>query len=62
MPMTNEASDIAEQMIKLTAADGFSFQGFRASPKGESRGGLVILQEIFGLTDQMKSVVRSYAP
>src|SRR6185312_933246 len=54
-------ADIVEQTIQLTAADGFQFGAFRASPRGEKRGGLVILQEIFGLTDQMKSVVRRYA-
>jgi carboxymethylenebutenolidase len=50
-----------ESFVQLTAADGFRLQGFRAKPLGPARGGLVVLQEIFGLTDQMKSVVRSYA-
>jgi carboxymethylenebutenolidase len=52
---------VSEQMQTLTAADGFKLQAFRATPQGAIRGGLVVLQEIFGLTDQMKSVVRSYA-
>jgi carboxymethylenebutenolidase len=52
---------ISEQMQTLTAADGFKLHAFRATPQGAIRGGLVVLQEIFGLTDQMKSVVRSYA-
>jgi len=51
----------SEANVALTAADGFRFQGFRVAPQGQRRGGLVVLQEIFGLTDQMKSVVRSYA-
>lgn len=59
--MTNQAADIIETTIKLKAADGFSFEAFRASPKQGSKGGLVILQEIFGITDQLKGVVRSYA-
>jgi len=54
-------ADIVEETIKLTAADGFSFEAFRASPKGASKGGLIVLQEIFGLTDQLKGVVRAYA-
>jgi len=53
--------DITETTVKLTAADGFSFEAFRASPKQASKGGLVILQEIFGITDQLKGVVRAYA-
>src|SRR3569623_2564673 len=52
---------ITETTETLTAADGFKLQGFRAKPAGAVRGGLVILQEIFGLTDQLKGVVRSYA-
>jgi carboxymethylenebutenolidase len=59
--MPSESADITETTLKLTAADGFSLQAFRASPKQASKGGLVVLQEIFGLTDQLKSVVRSYA-
>jgi carboxymethylenebutenolidase len=59
--MPSETVDIIETTIKLKAADGFSFEVFQASPKQGSKGGLVVLQEIFGLTDQLKSVVRSYA-
>ena len=56
--MTN---DITEGTTTLTAADGFTLEAFRATPAGTPRGGLVILQEIFGITDQLKGVVRSYA-
>ena len=59
--MTNDAQDIVEQMIKLKAADGHTFEAFHAAPKRGSKGGLVVLQEIFGLTDQLKGVVRAYA-
>jgi carboxymethylenebutenolidase len=59
--MAVETNDIIEEMTRLTAADGFSLEAFHAYPKQGSRGGLVILQEIFGLTDQLKSVVRKYA-
>jgi carboxymethylenebutenolidase len=55
------AEEISEQTVTLAATDGFSFEAFRATPRGTIRGGLVVLQEIFGLTEQMKSVVRSYA-
>ena len=59
--MANGTADITETTVKLTAADGFTFEAFQASPKQGSKGGLVILQEIFGITDQLKGVVRSYA-
>jgi len=59
--MSAGAAEIVETTVKLKAADGFAFEAFRASPKGPAKGGLVVLQEIFGLTDQLKGVVRSYA-
>ena len=49
-----------EQMIKVSAEDGHSFDAFRATPDSP-RGGLVILQEIFGMTEQLKSVTRAWA-
>jgi carboxymethylenebutenolidase len=57
----NAESGSTEAFVPLTAADGFKLQGFRVKPSGPARGGLVVLQEIFGLTEQMKSVVRAYA-
>lgn len=45
----------------LTASDNFTLDAFVARAEGVSKGGLVILQEIFGVTDQLKSVARSYA-
>jgi carboxymethylenebutenolidase len=59
--MAGNAHQIIEEIVALTAADGFSLEGYRAKPSHGSKGGLVILQEIFGLTDQLKDVVRSYA-
>jgi carboxymethylenebutenolidase len=53
--------DIAEETITLTAADGHKLEAFHAKPKGDSKGGLVILQEIFGITEQLKGVARAYA-
>jgi len=48
-------------MVRLTAADGFVLAAFKAGAGADRRGGLVILQEIFGLTDQLKSVARFFA-
>ena len=50
---------MSEQMIKITAEDGHTFDAFRATP-GYPQGGLVILQEIFGMTEQLKSVTRAW--
>lgn len=54
-------SEITESFITLTAADGFTVSAYRATPKTTPRAGLVVLQEIFGLTEQMKSTVKSFA-
>lgn len=54
-------TEIREETIKLTAADGFMLEAFRATPSEPVKGGLVVLQEIFGLTDQLRNVVRAYA-
>jgi carboxymethylenebutenolidase len=48
-------------MIRLTSADGFALDAFKATAGASRVGGLVILQEIFGLTDQLKSVARFFA-
>ena len=47
-------------MIRVTAVDGHTFDAYRATPD-HTRGGFVILQETFGLTEQLKSVARSWA-
>ena len=48
-------------MTALTAADGHRLDCWIEPPQGARRGGLVILQEIFGVTDQLKAVARRYA-
>lgn len=59
--MPDPESEHSEAMVRLTAADGFSLDAFEAAAVGDRAGGLVILQEIFGLTDQLKSVARFFA-
>lgn len=48
-------------MTTLTAADGHQLECWMEPAQGTRRGGIVILQEIFGITDQLKGVARSYA-
>jgi carboxymethylenebutenolidase len=50
-----------EAMVRLKASDGVMLDAFEASAGGKRLGGLVILQEVFGVTDQLKSVARRYA-
>ena len=49
------------EMIELTAADGHRFAAWKALPKGKARGGLVVIQEIFGVTEQMKRCTERFA-
>jgi carboxymethylenebutenolidase len=48
-------------MITLKAADGFSLGAYEARPEGKPRGGLVVIQEIFGVNPHIKRVCDGYA-
>ncbi|MHB8528539.1 MAG: dienelactone hydrolase family protein [Caulobacteraceae bacterium] len=47
--------------IKSTAADGFSFAAYHASPNGERKGGVVVIQEIFGIDEHVRRNVDRWA-
>jgi carboxymethylenebutenolidase len=47
--------------IKLTASDGFELSAWRAEPTGAPRGGLVVVQEIFGVNAHIRSVADGFA-
>jgi carboxymethylenebutenolidase len=47
--------------IQLTAGDGFQFPAYVAQPAVQSRGGLVVLQEIFGVNSHIRDVADRYA-
>ncbi len=49
------------QTITLKAADGHSFPAYVAEPAGTPRGGIVVLQEIFGVNSHIRSVADGYA-
>ena len=49
------------EMIDLTAADGHHFAAWKVLPAGPPKGGLVIIQEIFGVTEQMKRCTERFA-
>lgn len=48
-------------MVRLTAADGHELDAYVAEPKGKARGGVVVVQEIFGVTGHIKRVADQYA-
>ena len=49
------------KMIELTAADGHKLAAYRADPAGTPRGGIVVIQEIFGVNSHIRSVTDGYA-
>jgi carboxymethylenebutenolidase len=48
-------------MIELKAADGHKLAAYRAEPAGKPRGGVVVIQEIFGVNSHIRSVADGYA-
>jgi carboxymethylenebutenolidase len=49
------------QDITLKAEDGHQPSAYRADPKGRARGGVVIVQEIFGVNHHIRNVSDGYA-
>ena len=50
-----------ETHIELKAADGHRLAACRVAPAGKPRGGVVIVQEIFGLNRHIRAVATEYA-
>src|SRR5512138_3408714 len=48
-------------MIDLKAGDGHAFKAYLAEPAERPRGGIVVLQEIFGVNSHIRSVADGYA-
>src|SRR5260370_39839200 len=42
--------------ITLTAPDGHKLGGYRADPEGAPQGGVVVIQEIFGVNHHIRAV------
>ncbi|MFL6689020.1 MAG: dienelactone hydrolase family protein [Alphaproteobacteria bacterium] len=48
-------------MIKMTMTDGAEIGVYRVEPKAARRGGLVVIQEIFGINEHVKQVSDGFA-
>ncbi|MEO8812343.1 MAG: dienelactone hydrolase family protein [Caulobacteraceae bacterium] len=48
-------------MIRSTAADGFAFAAYRAAPATGRKGGVIVIQEIFGLDEHVRRDVDRWA-
>ncbi len=49
------------EMLTLTAEDGHRLGAYRAAPAGTARGGLVVVQEIFGVNSHIKRTCDGFA-
>ena len=49
------------ERFKLTASDGFVLNAYRARPEGKARGGVVLIQEVWGLSNWIRSVADRWA-
>ncbi|KAF1021453.1 MAG: Carboxymethylenebutenolidase [Paracidovorax wautersii] len=49
------------QFVQLTSKDGFTLSAYVAEPEGAPRGGVVVVQEIFGVNHHIRDVADAYA-
>jgi carboxymethylenebutenolidase len=47
--------------VELSASDGHHLSAYLAEPAGKPRGGIVVIQEIFGVTRHIRAVADQYA-
>src|SRR5215212_852875 len=49
------------ETIRLKASDGFELSAYVAKPSGTPKGGLVVVQEIFGVNGHIRRVTKGFA-
>lgn len=49
------------KVVKLRASDGFELDAYVAQPEGKPKGGLVVVQEIFGVNQHIRAVADRFA-
>jgi carboxymethylenebutenolidase len=49
------------RMLKLKMSDGAEIGVYHVNPKGERRGGLILIQEIFGVTEHIMDLCDGYS-
>jgi carboxymethylenebutenolidase len=47
--------------VELQAGDGHRLSAYRAEPQGKARGGVLVIQEIFGVNEHIRAVCDGYA-
>ena len=49
------------EMVSLTASDSHKLDAYRVEAEGTPRGGLVVIQEIFGVNEHIRAVAEGFA-
>lgn len=49
------------RMIEIKSADGFSFGAWHAEPAGPRKGGVIVIQEIFGVNGDIRRIANDFA-
>ncbi len=49
------------KFIQIKTGDGVSIEAYRAEPAGKPRGGLLVIQEIWGINSHIRAVADGYA-
>ncbi len=52
---------MSSETVSLTASDGHTLSAYVAHPAGTPKAGLLVLQEIFGVNDHIRSVTDGFA-
>lgn len=47
-------------LIQIQSRDGFTFDAYRVAPTGPRKGGVIVIQEIFGLSDHIKEMTERF--
>jgi carboxymethylenebutenolidase len=50
----------ASSMIRVKSRDGFEFDAYRVAAQGPRKGGVIVIQEIFGLSDHVKEMAERF--
>ena len=48
------------EQISITMQDGFELGAYHSAPSGQSKGVVVVIQEIFGVNGHIREVVEGY--
>ena len=50
----------AGSMIRVKSRDGFAFDAYHVAAQGPRKGGVIVVQEIFGLSDHIKEMAERF--